>query len=123
MVTGGVWFIPSPHLMAGPVKLLRVAGDMVTVRAHGMGAEWPRQRLQRARLWVTRGQEAWQGPFPCWRAAMAALEYMAPPHALAAVRAGLAAGRGLERGASVVVAGWRYRVAWGGAEPPDRYAV
>lgn len=67
-----------------------------------------------ARLWLARGRD-WRGPFRCWRAAVAALAW--PPD----VVAGLARGRGKPGGASIIARGWRYRLAYGGERPPERY--
>lgn len=105
----------GPAMAGLPVRFIGQAGDSCRVEAHATRYLVPRCDLEPGRLWVRRGREAWQGPFPSWRDARAALD--APP----GVVERLAAGRASPDGATCLAGGWRYRLAWGGASPPSRY--
>lgn len=71
--------------------------------------------LSPARLWLARGIE-WRGPFRSWRAALAAPLWPDIPLAALAM-----AGRGKPLGSQTIRGGWRYRLAYAGAEPPERW--
>lgn len=71
--------------------------------------------LSPARLWLAKGRD-WRGPFRSWRPAAAALPW--PPDVLGALAK---AGRGKPLGAEIISGGWRYRLAYGGNDPPERW--
>lgn len=84
------------------------------IDAGGVRRPADRGDLTPARLWIARGVE-WQGPFPGWRRAREAIEALGGP-----VEA-LAHGRASILGAVAYSRGWRWRLAWGGVDPPGRY--
>lgn len=116
MVRGGIYLVrpasPLGHVMAGS-----------PVRWHGEGLAHTGAALmpiapadvEPARLWLAKGKE-WRGPFRSWRAARAALPW--PSDVLGALAK---AGRANPLGAETTAWGWRYRLAYAGAEPPERY--
>lgn len=123
MRSGAVLYLPPPDVRAGPV-LYRGPGKgpgLVECDANGSRVQLPRQTLQTARLWVARGKD-WRGPFRGWRAALDALAGLVEPGDLESLAAALQPGRGTERGAAAIAGGWRYRLAWGGDDPPLRFS-
>ncbi len=116
MIRGGIYLVrpesPMGHVLGGsPVLWLGEGlGDTGAARvALEPGSLAP------ARLWLARGRE-WRGPFRSWRAALAA-----PPWPDIPLRRLASAGRGKPLGAEIVSHGWRYRLAYAGAEPPERW--
>lgn len=123
MIRGAVLYLPGPDVRSGPVEFIRTAGPgLVEVRGNGSRFLLPRQTLQNARLWLARGRD-WQGPFRGWRGALDALAGLVDPCDLPAVVEALARGRGRAVGAEAMAGGWRYRLAHGGSDPPERYGV
>lgn len=114
MVRGGVYLASaslSPAMAGCPVLWLGEGlADAGAARIAASPAD-----LSPARLWLARGRE-WRGPFRSYRAALAALPW--PPDALAALAR---AGRGKPLGAFYIAGGWRYRLAYGGERPPERW--
>lgn len=116
MIRGGIYLVrpesPMGHVLGGsPVLWLGEGlGDTGAARlAVDPGSLTP------ARLWLARGRE-WRGPFRSWRAALAA-----PPWPDIPLKRLASAGRGKPLGAEIISHGWRYRLAYAGAEPPERW--
>ncbi|WLJ71176.1 hypothetical protein [Sphingomonas phage Carli] len=103
--------------MAG-LPVMRLGPDVI--EAHATRYPAARRDLIAARLWIARGRD-WQGPFRGWRAALEALAAVCPAPDLPRVVATLRTGRGTPLGAVTMAGGWRYRLAWGGDDPPSRY--
>lgn len=121
MIRGAVLYLPGPDVRSGPVLYVAPGGPgLVECKAGACRLLLPRQRLQRGRLWLARGRD-WQGPFKGWWAALAALAGLCDPCDLPTLAAGLARGRGTDLGAATMAGGWRYRMAWGGDDPPLRF--
>lgn len=116
MIAGGVYVVrpaASPALSGCPV--LWLGGGLCDTGAARVPIS--PDDLSPARLWLARGRD-WQGPFPGWRAARAALQW--PGEVLGGLEA---AGRGKPLGASYMAGGWRYRLAYGGDDPPARFGT
>lgn len=100
--------------------LLGQAGDSCRVESATVRYLVPRHDLAPARLWLAKGR-TWQGPFKGWRETLAALQTLAPALDLPTLAKALEPGRGTPLGAVAMAGGWRYRLAWGGDDPPGRY--
>lgn len=107
---------PLGHVLGGCPGILRDKGQGFAVVAFAAMLEpCQLEDLAPARLWWRRGAGAWQGPFPAWPDAR---DHMAGAGVDSAL---LEAGALSPLGASVIIGGWRYRLAWAGDDPPRRY--
>ena len=111
---------PLAHVRAGCPGMVREAGQGVAlVEFVTLLERVPLGDIAPARLWGRRGAAAWLGPFDAFPDAMAALAPLCGnPGAL---EAGLAPAVDSALGAAAIVEGWRYRLAWGGDDPPARF--
>lgn len=102
---------PLGHVLGGCPGLVIETGEGFAVVEFGAILEpCPLDCLSPARLWWRKGAGDWQGPYDAWGEALALI-----------LPAGLESGLSDANGAEIISGGWRYRLAWGGEEPPERY--
>lgn len=103
---------PLSHVMAGLVGEVREGGR---VQFGAMLEPVRPEHLNPARLWWRRGAGEWQGPFNGWPDARPSLAALCPD--VDELESGVAC----PDGAEIVSGGWRYRIAWGSDDPPQRF--
>lgn len=108
------------HILADcPGRFMEPGTDLDLVEFDGILRRVMRADISPARLWWHKGCGKWIGPHTSYREAMETLSRVCAT--MGDVEPRLRAGRATARGAETISGGWRYRLAWGGDEPPARH--
>lgn len=107
---------PLGHILGGcPGRLGGIGPRFAIVTFAASQQTCQLEDLAPAVLWWRRGLGRWQGPFATWADAMASLS------GAGVDPAPFASGETCPLGAEIISGGFRYRLAWGGVDPPSRY--